>query len=97
MTKPELLELMITLLNQALAEEDIALEVDATMPLLGGESQIGSLTLVSFVSDLETIVSEKSGYDELTFVSEEALSRKKSPFRNIDVFADYILELLEAH
>ena len=50
------------------------------------------MRLVSFIADLETTLASDYGLN-LTLVSEQALSRSKSPFRSVDALADYILEL----
>ncbi len=95
MNKQELVQMMIELLQDVLADSDAeySAEVTATTPLVGEGAAITSLSLISFITGVELAIEEK--YDtELTLVSEEALSRRKSPFRMIDALSDYVLTLV---
>ena len=95
MKKQELVQMMIELLQDVLADSDAeySAEVTATTQLVGEGAAITSLSLISFITGVELAIEEK--YDtELTLVSEEALSRRKSPFRMIDSLADYVLTLV---
>jgi hypothetical protein len=95
MLKSELIDLMLKSLEELLEDEGLAdVKVTPFTPLIAGEAVISSISLASFVVDLETTVADLTGNDELTLVNEDALSRTKSPFRNVDAFADYVLELL---
>jgi len=69
-----------------------AVTATASLPLVGENAAITSMRLVSFIADLETTLASDYGLN-LTLVSEQALSRSKSPFRSVDALADYILEL----
>ena len=94
MNEQELIEMMIEVLRDVLADSDANqnAEVTTMTPLVGQSAAITSLSLVSFITGLELAIEEK--YDiELTLVSEEALSRSKSPFRTIDALSDYVLGL----
>lgn len=99
MTKQELIELMVEMLQGALEAHRMDEGTDSTpvqasteLPLIGEDAAVTSMGLVSFISDVESTIQEKYGL-EVTLVSEQALSRKKSPFRTIDALADYVLEL----
>ena len=95
MKKQELVQMMIELLQDVLADSDAeySAEVTATTQLVGEGAAITSLSLISFITGVELAIEEK--YDtELTLVSEEALSRRKSPFRMIDALSDYVLTLV---
>ena len=95
MNKQELVQMMIELLQDVLADSDAEYSAEVTaMTLLVGEgAAITSLSLISFITGVELAIEEK--YDtELTLVSEEALSRRKSPFRMIDALSDYVLTLV---
>jgi acyl carrier protein len=62
--------------------------------LFGNEAILDSLGLVTFIVSVEQTVNEK--YDtNITLADEKAMSRKNSPFRNIDTLSDYIVELLK--
>jgi len=95
MNKKELTQMMIELLQDVLADSDAeySAEVTAMTQLVGEGAAITSLSLISFITGVELAIEEK--YDtELTLVSEEALSRRKSPFRMIDALSDYVLTLV---
>ncbi|HEV8364741.1 MAG TPA: hypothetical protein VGQ52_14600 [Gemmatimonadaceae bacterium] len=86
---------MMTGLLQATLDdqnEHGAVTATASLPLVGENAAITSMRLVSFIADLETTLASDYGLN-LTLVSEQALSRSKSPFRSVDALADYILEL----
>jgi acyl carrier protein len=61
--------------------------------LLSEGSNIDSMTIVSIVVDLESklsIVFQK----EISLSDEKAMTREKSPFKNVENLIEYILELL---
>ena len=94
MDEHELIELMVEVLQDVLADldEDQNATITATTPLVGQDAAISSLTLVSFITGVELAIEEE--YDiELTLVSAEALSRSKSPFRTIEALSEYVLTL----
>ena len=62
--------------------------------LFGGAGALKSMALVSLIVDLEQKVSEQFG-KEIVLADERAMSRRSSPFRNIESLATYIGELLE--
>lgn len=92
MNKKELVEMMIEVLRDVLADTDTGQSVEPTdvTPLVGEGAAITSLSLVSFITGVELMIEETHDM-ELTLVSEEALSRSKSPFRSIDALSDYVL------
>lgn len=97
MDRPRLITMMTALLQATLDDQHEHDKVVATasLPLVGENAAITSMRLVSFIADLETTLASDHGLN-LTLVSEQALSRQKSPFRSVDALADYILELTDA-
>lgn len=95
MDRQQLINMMTGLLQATLDEQNEQGRVVATtsLPLVGENAAITSMRLVSFIADLETTLASEHGLN-LTLVSEQALSRQKSPFRSVDALADYILELI---
>jgi hypothetical protein len=100
--KQTLVDLMLELLQKALEEQrtdqgsgGAVVTASATQPLVGEHAVLTSIGLVSLISDIEETLLDAHGLS-VTLVSEQALSRKRSPFRNIDVLADYVLELTGA-
>ena len=62
-------------------------------PIFGPEGPLDSLGLVSFLADLEYRIAEEFGR-EVVLASEQAMSRTRSPFRDVTALTDYIVELL---
>jgi hypothetical protein len=94
MQKQELVEMMLELLQDVLDENDEGegLKAAPEAPLVGPEAIVTSMSLVSFITDVELAIDE-TWNSELMLVNEKALSREKSPFRSIDALSDYVLEL----
>jgi hypothetical protein len=94
MTKQELVEMMVGLLQDILDEhaEGEAVQAAVDLQLVGEEASVTSMALVSFITDVEATIDETWDV-EMSLVSESALSREKSPFRHIDALSDYVLEL----
>ena len=61
--------------------------------IFGSGGALDSLGLVNFLADLEYRLAEVYGRD-LVLASERAMSRSRSPFRDVDTLTAYILELL---
>jgi hypothetical protein len=99
MQREQLIELMLGLLQNVLDEQAVEaagndpVKATATLPLVGENAAVTSMGLVSFVADVESTLVEVHG-TSVTLVSEQALSRKRSPFRSVDALADYVLELV---
>ena len=61
--------------------------------VFGPGGALDSLGLVNFLADLEYRLAEAHGC-ELVLASERAMSRSRSPFRDVEALTAYILELL---
>lgn len=61
--------------------------------VFGPGGTLDSLGLVNFLADLEYRVAEEFGRD-VVLASEQAMSRSRSPFRDVTALSEYILELL---
>ena len=62
--------------------------------LFGGDSIIDSLGLVHLIVLIEEKVNEEFDLT-LIIADERAMSQRNSPFKSVDTFADYILELIK--
>lgn len=62
-------------------------------PIFGGGAPMDSLGLVNFLVDLEYRLSAEFGR-EIVLGSERAMSRTRSPFRDVTALTDYVVELL---
>ncbi len=66
-------------------------EVAAETPLVGPDSVLDSMALVSVILDLEQRI-EEAGGPHLTILSEDALSQRRSPFRTLGTLTDHVVE-----
>lgn len=62
-------------------------------PIFGPGAPLDSLGLVNLLADLEYRLAERFGRD-VVLASERAMSRGRSPFRDLDSLTEYALELL---
>jgi hypothetical protein len=62
-------------------------------PIFGPGAPMDSLGLVNFLADLEYRVGEEFK-KEIVLASDRAMSRSRSPFRDVAVLTEYIVELL---
>ena len=61
--------------------------------IFGAGGVLDSLVLVNFLADLEYRVGQEFGRERV-LASDKAMSRSRSPFRDVDSLAGYIMELL---
>ena len=61
--------------------------------IFGAGGVLDSLDLVNYLADLEYRLDQEYGR-ELVLASERAMSRSRSPFRDVDSLTAYIMELL---
>jgi len=73
--------------------ETLAVTDDGNCPIFSPGGPLDSLGLVNFLADLEYRLGRELGRD-LVLASERAMSRGRSPFRDVDALVAYILELL---
>jgi hypothetical protein len=67
---------------------------NGTSTIYGPGGMLDSLGLVSFLADLEYKLSDE--FDQtIVLASEQAMSRSRSPFRDVPALAGYVAELLE--
>ena len=88
---------------QSVSSESLRCLILATLPvsarvgenpvIFGAGGALDSLGLVNFLADLEYRLAEVHGR-ELVLASERAMSRSRSPFRDVDTLTAYIVELL---
>lgn len=61
--------------------------------IFGPGGTLDSLGLVNFLADLEYRIDQE--FDrEVVLASDKAMSRKRSPFRDVDALTDYLMEIL---
>jgi len=89
------LEAVLVNMGGCLAER-VRSEFDlCTFPLFGRDGMLTSIMLVSFVCEVEMAIEERYNLC-VSLVSEEALSRKRSPLRNVQALEQYVFELMQS-
>jgi len=73
--------------------ETLPRENSDDLRIFGAGAPLDSLGLVNFLADLEYRLGEEFGR-EFVLASERAMSRSRSPFRDVDALSDYVVELL---
>jgi acyl carrier protein len=79
--------------NAARATLSTATDVNEDTVLFGAASEFDSLTLVSFITEVEQQINDTLR-TEITIVDEKAMSQKRSPLRTIGTLADYVYKLV---
>lgn len=70
--------------------EGLNININDNTSLMGSDSVIDSLGLVTLLVDVESRLADED--IEMSIISEKAMSQKNSPFININTLADYIAE-----
>lgn len=66
--------------------------IDESTRLIGSQSVLDSLGLVTLIVDIEQAVEDQFGVS-ITIANERAMSQTKSPFRSVQTLSEYV-ELL---
>lgn len=91
MNKTEATEIVVSAVKEYIDDENIT--INESSILLGNDAVVDSIGLVNLIVDIESAIAEKD--IEITLTSEDAMSRRRSPFRSVDTLSDYIIELIE--
>ena len=92
MEKSRVREIIIDSFNELIETEGISIDVNANTALMGSDSVIDSLGLVTLLVDIEARLSDEDV--EISILSEKAMSQKNSPFLNIESLTEFISEQL---
>ncbi len=90
MEKSRVKDIIIDSFNELLETEGISVEVNGNTALMGSDSVIDSLGLVTLLVDIEARLSDEDV--EISILSEKAMSQKNSPFLNIESLTEFISE-----
>jgi hypothetical protein len=82
----------LALLGAELGKPELAKATDETH-LLGGQSALDSIGLVTLIADLEGDIQREFG-KTVTLADERAMSRTLSPFRKVGTLIEYMVGLL---
>lgn len=85
---------VLSTLNDVVATlpDDQKFTPDENTKLFGAGSTIDSLTLVSFIVELESVFSAKHNID-IVLTDDRAMTREKSPFDSVQDLSEYIYEI----
>ncbi len=81
-------------LKDALLQRGQSDVAEASTRLIGSNSVLDSLGLVTLVIDLEQKIEEQYGVS-VTLTDDRAMSQKNSPFQTVQSLADYIYSLTQ--
>lgn len=93
MNKEKITNIIIDVIEDYFKTQNINEEVTPTLALFGNESLLDSMGLVNVIIDIESRFLEED--KEVSLTSEEAMSRRNSPFRTIETLSEFIMEQLE--
>ena len=93
--RKEVISLVLSSLKDILIQREITYKGNTNEDtyLIGGNSLVDSLGLVTLVTDLEQKLNDEYGF-ALTLADDRAMSQRNSPFRTVGSLADYILQLI---
>ena len=89
MNKQEALDIIYKVIDDG----EWPLEKQEDSVIFGKNATLDSLGVVSFIIDIE--IALRAAGTPLIFANDKAMSRYTSPFRNVGVLADYIVELTQ--
>jgi acyl carrier protein len=93
MRKKEIENHLLNLLKDFIRENEIKLdsEIDSSTRLIGSSSLFDSIELVSFIVEVEQFLEDELNI-EIGLTTENAMSRRTSPFLSIEAMTNYIIE-----
>ena len=93
MTKKEIENHLLVLLNDFIEENEIELksEINSSTRLIGSSPLFDSMELVSFIVEVEQFLEDECNI-EIGLTTENAMSRRTSPFLSIEAMTNYIME-----
>ncbi|WP_457618700.1 hypothetical protein [Lutibacter sp.] len=85
----KIFELIVEKANELYPSKNIT----KNSPLIGDNAKLDSMELVTFLVEVEQEINERFN-TTISLMSERAMSRSSSPFRNVEALVEYILELI---
>ena len=93
MNKEEIQQIIMNVLRDYCEQNGITVpELTKNTPLLGSNSILDSLGLVSVIIDIESAFTDAGA--EVSLATESAMSHRISPFRSIGALCNYIADQL---
>ena len=93
MKKKEIENHLLNLLKDFIRENEIKLdsEIDSSTRIIGSSPLFDSIELVSFIVEVEQFLEDELNI-EIGLTTENAMSRRTSPFLSIEAMTNYIIE-----
>ena len=91
--KNRLKEILISCMKENVSFPE-SINTSDVVPIMGCNSFIDSLDLLSILVSYEDKIQEHFGY-EVVFANEKAMSLKNSPFKNTETLVDYSCALIK--
>lgn len=86
-------EIIYPVLQEFKETEGLDIELSPELVIFGEGSEFDSLTLVRFIIGIQEQILDLTD-KTVVLATPQAMSRSKSPFRNVTTLAEYIEELL---
>lgn len=86
-------EIIYPVLQEFKETEGLDIELSPELVIFGDGSEFDSLTLVRFIIGIQEQILDLTD-KTVVLATPQAMSRSKSPFRNVKTLAEYIEELL---
>ena len=86
-------EIIYPVLQEFKETEGLDIELSPELVIFGDGSEFDSLTLVRFIIGIQEQILDLTD-KTVVLATPQAMSRSKSPFRNVRTLAEYIEELL---
>ena len=93
-SKEKVTEIIFKCVDETNIEDGTNISKDLNTILMGSDSEIDSLGLVSLIVEIEEAINEEFDVS-LTLADEKAMSQRISPFKTLDTLSNYIISLLE--
>jgi acyl carrier protein len=90
----KIVEIIIEVINDYFETQDIDKKATEKNILFGKDSVLDSMGLVNVIIDIESCFLDDD--IEISLTSEQAMSRRNSPFRTVVTLAEFIQEQIEA-
>jgi acyl carrier protein len=91
----EIKEILTDTINEYFEGQDIEDKATEKTVLFGKDAILDSMGLVNVIIDIESRFLDEN--IEISLTSEQAMSRRNSPFRTVTTLAEFILEQIETN
>jgi acyl carrier protein len=93
-SKNKVNEIIFKCVDETNVEDSCNISKDPNTILMGADSEIDSLGLVSLIVSIEDAVNKEFD-SSITLADEKAMSQAVSPFKTLDTLSNYVITLLD--